>query len=868
MKQSLLQRLALFAGRRYRLVFGVTAVVSVISLGLATRLGFETDILSLLPKKDQRVQTYVRTLEDFGSNTYLLVAMRIPEGKVLDPYESLADDLAGRLRTLPELKSVEHHLGEPQELLTTFFPRAVLFLDDAGRQAVAAKLSDDGIRARVSELRRLVGTPQALALKQLMTRDPFGLSEVFLDRLSSSRGALQVDWASGYYLSLDHRLLLILAEPVRPPQDILFDERLETVVQAQVRAALARWPEIAGPDGPPAPVIDLGGPYMTALGDASLIRHDMLVNIVTSAVGVLLLFLFAFRRLGALIYAFVPLICGLLVTFGFSKLAVGSLSSATSVVAALLIGLGIDFVIVCYGRYIEERQQGGTFEQALLAMSGSSGRAVVTGAITTTATFYAFTITDFTGLRQMGLLTGTGILFCALATFTLLPAMLAWSHQRHVRRGTEPKLFLHSFGIGGLLRASMRHPRPVLLAGAAVTAACLALAFRISFDESMKTMRPQGNRGIDVAVEVGQRFGAGFDQMVLVLEGSSVEEVVKLSGQAAAGAEKLVREGVLYGYSGVTSLIPPPDQQAAALAWLERGRSDALDLARIGSTFDAALAAEGLRREPFMPGLDLLGQAVSLSGPVGAEDFAGNEQTRLLLDRFLKRTPEGWKAAVYLYPPGNRWRREPPPQAVRLAEELGPGAALTGPNVINQLVRVQVLRDAWVAGILGFLLVGLLLWVDFRNLRQALIALAPLTGGLILMLGSMVLFGLQMNFINIFVTTMIIGIGVDYGLHVLHRYREVRDLPRAEFERGLHETGKAVVAAAASTIVGFGSITFSHYPGLQSTGKVAILGAVCTSLVAVTILPALLALRRQARERAGLAPSAETGEVAETGERG
>jgi predicted RND superfamily exporter protein len=128
-------------------------------------------------------------------------------------------------------------------------------------------------------------------------------------------------------------------------------------------------------------------------------------------------------------------------------------------------------------------------------------------------------------------------------------------------------------------------------------------------------------------------------------------------------------------------------------------------------------------------------------------------------------------------------------------------------------------------------------------------ALAPLTVGILWMVGAMSAFGIQMNFINVFVTTMIIGIGVDYGVHVLHRYLEVRDLSDEEYERGMLETGKAVVAAALSTIVGFGSITFSHYPGLISTGKVAILGATCTSLIAITLLPTVLSWRREIRKK-------------------
>ncbi|HKH47790.1 MAG TPA: MMPL family transporter [Thermoanaerobaculia bacterium] len=852
MERSFLQRLALFARHRYRTVFVVFAVLVGLSLLLTVRLTFNNDMLSLLPRKDPAVRAYVETLEDFGSNTYLLVAIRIPKGAVVDPYETLADQLAARLARLPELKSVQHRFGNPEELMQTFFPKSVLFLDAAGRRQLEERLTDEGIRERVRELRRQAGTIQGMAAKQLLLADPLGLSDIFLGRVQSSRGTLKVDWTSGYYLSNDHRMLLILAEPVKPPQDIKFNQRLADSVDQIIDQSVAGWGEIAGSQAGQKPEVVVGGAYHTAVGDASLIRNDMLVNIVTSVLGVLVLILVAFRRPAALAYSFLPLLSGLIITFGFAKLTVGSLSSATSVVAALLVGLGIDFSIVSYGRYVEERRRGESMESALMSMTGSSGRAVMVGAITTTATFWAFTFTDFTGLRQMGILTGTGILFCALAVFFLLPALLAWSEDRHQRRKTEPNLYIHSFGSNGLMRVCMHHRRPALLVGVVITLAALALAFRVEFDESMKTMRPKGNRGIDVAEEVGKKFGSGFDSMMLVVTGKAPEEVIDLAGRGADGAHRLVETGTLFGFSGVTSLIPPPSQQREALAWLDRQRTGALDLERIRSTFNQAATEEGLRPEAFVPGLDLLAEAVSLKGPIGYQDFQGNEQMRLLLDRYLRKTTHGWKAVVYLYPPDNRWRRSAPPDAVRLTQELGPQAALAGTNVVNERVRALVLHDAWIAGILGFFLVAVLLWIDFRNLRLTFMALAPLTIGILWMVGGMVALDTPMNFINIFVTTMIIGIGVDYGVHVLHRFREVRDLPQEAFERGMLETGKAVVAAALSTIVGFGSITFSHYPGLQTTGKVAILGALSTSLVAITLLPAVLSWRYDRRRAKGI----------------
>lgn len=864
-KLSFLQRLALFARRRYRTVFAVTAVLVAIALALTLQLSFDTDILNLLPRKEPAVKAYIESLEDFGSGTFLLIAVRIPEGAVAEPYETFTDELAGRLQKLPELKSVEHRIGDPEELLRTFFPKSVLFLDEPGRRELATRLSDEGIRQRVSELRRQLSTPQGLAVKQLAKLDPLGLAQIFLGRVESSRGSLQVDWTSGYYLSRDHRMLLLLAEPARPPQNLKWNQQMVAAVHKAIEETQAGWGDIVGPDGPPKPEVGLGGPHLTALGDTALIRYDMIVNIITSALGVMLLFLFAFRRPGALIYALLPLVCGLLLTFGFARLMVGAISSATSVVAALLIGLGIDFVIVSYGRYIEERRKGESLETALLALSGSSGRAVMVGALTTTATFYAFTFTDFIGLRQMGIFTGTGILFCAAAVFTLLPAMLAWSDDHHEKRQTEPNLFLHSFGSHALIRACIRHRRAAFWTGLLITVVLLALAFRIRFDESMRTMRPQGNPSGDVTAEVSRKFGSGFNAMILLISGDSPEQVVERADRASAGARKLVQQGVIQSFSGVTSLIPPPAQQRQVLDWLERERAGALDLDRIRATFTAAAAEEGLRVEPFEDGLNLLGQAIRLSGPIGVRDFGGSKQTELLLSRVLKNTDHGWRGAVYLYPAGNKWRREPPPQALELSRKLGPGVTLTGTNVINQTVRREVLEDAWVAGILGYVLVAIILWIDFRTLRHTFMALAPLTVGLTWMVGSMSLLGVQMNFINIFVTTMIIGIGVDYGVHVLHRYLEVRDLPDEEYQAGIQETGKAVVAAALTTIVGFGSITISHYPGLISTGKVAILGTACTSLIAISLLPTFLSWRREKRKQAQARATLSTAAASSSG---
>ena len=296
-----LARLALFARRRYRWIFAVAGGLLVLSALLTARLRFDTDILNLLPQKDPVVRTFLDTLEDFSSVDYLLVAVRVPEGAVLDPYESFVDELGQELEGLPQLESVEYKLTGTRELLRELFPKAVLFLDEAGRQELADRLSQQGIQDRVREVRRMLGTPQGQATKPLLQLDPFGLSDLFIEQVQSSRGSLSVDWASGYYLSRDRRMLLILAKPSRPPADVDAGAEMVAAIESVVERTLVRWPELAGGLGPvpgdgvdlgdeltleselpPPPEVALGGSHLTAVDDARFIRRDGVVGAITS----------------------------------------------------------------------------------------------------------------------------------------------------------------------------------------------------------------------------------------------------------------------------------------------------------------------------------------------------------------------------------------------------------------------------------------------------------------------------------------------------------------------------------------------------------------------------------------------------------
>jgi uncharacterized protein len=393
----------------------------------------------------------------------------------------------------------------------------------------------------------------------------------------------------------------------------------------------------------------------------------------------------------------------------------------------------------------------------------------------------------------------------------------------------------------------------VLAAGALITAVTAVYAVRLDFVDNIRSMRPAGNRGMQVQDEVAARFGSGFDYMMLIITGETEDEVVDRTSEVVTEAQELVAGGVLNNVESIASVLPAKSLQREAIAWLESEREGLFDPQLLRQRFELEARAAGLNPQPFERGMELLAEAASVEQPIDAESLVVNRETRRLVDRYVRQIGDQWKSVVYLYPPPRVAKRDAPPEVVALAERLGSDVQLSGINLVSARLRTQVKEDAVVAAIVGFVIVALLLWADYRRLDDTLLSLAPLVVGIVWMLGGMVMLGLHMNFFNVFVTTMIIGIGVDYGVHMMHRYRDV-DIEGGGDARqlldGMGETGKAIVLAALSTSVGFGSMAISHYPGLRTMGLVAIMGALATAVVAVTVLPAYLGLRHAGAVRA------------------
>ncbi|MBI4374539.1 MAG: MMPL family transporter, partial [Deltaproteobacteria bacterium] len=144
--------------------------------------------------------------------------------------------------------------------------------------------------------------------------------------------------------------------------------------------------------------------------------------------------------------------------------------------------------------------------------------------------------------------------------------------------------------------------------------------------------------------------------------------------------------------------------------------------------------------------------------------------------------------------------------------------------------------------ILSLLSVFVFVYLDFRSLPRSLLVLTSILMGVLWLLGLMQLFGIKFNFYNMIIIPSVMGMSIDNGIHLMHRYKE---LGKGSLKKVISTTGIAALLSSLTNAGGFIGLLFSIHRGLYSIGLLAVLGVGTCLLSTLVFLPLLLKLREK-----------------------
>ncbi len=763
--------------RHTGLYVALAVLLSIAAYQGLTRLTIDSNYIAFLPDSFPGVQNLKKVIEKTGGfGNFMLIL----EGGTPEARRTYAEAFALKARMLPWVDYAEFN----KEWEKTEQSR-LLFLNDADLVEIRDRL-DHHISFKKNPLTYSFmdegeGGPAAFSLGDL------------------ERQYAQTSFGSPYFEDPKELYTLAIIWPKGSMTDMKFS-----------RAAykdLTNLIEEFSPRGVHQDIkANIGGEMRNKIDE-----YDSLLKSVASSssltLGVIALLLFVFyRRIGAVFYTLLPMLMGSLWCAGLAFLLVGSLNLLTLFLVCILFGIGIDYGIFMFSRYLHERRNGLDIEQAIAVVLSEAGKTVMLAAWTTALAFATLCFTDFRGFYEFGLLASVSIIILFFTFFIYSPIIWILAERAGFLHPDRDKKIV-------LIPAVPLRPRILLFFGV-LSAVGLFYMTRIDFEYDYANLRSRISSYWRLNTIIHAVFPLSKTPAVVITD--SMEEA---DAVVSVVREKIPQSRTIDTVKSLSDFTPQKiDQKRQTLAEIKN-----LILAN-----QKYLSQEDQSKiDDLLPLLSPPPLHIEDLSPALVRQFSG-----------LKDVPGH---LVFIY---DKVRLSDSRNAREYADDIR--AIKTGSKTYYPAEGSMIFADTLdlmkKESLLAFLfmigVVALNLFWDFKSVKKAVIVFSPLIVGLVLMLGIMGLTGLKLNIFNLIIFPILIGMGDDASLLLYHR---VALRPGDEsFAKAFREAGTPILLAGLTTMVGFGSLIAADHQGLDSLGSLALIGITCNLVACLFFFPTLL----------------------------
>ncbi len=710
-----------------------------------------------------------------------------------------ADKLATALAEHPEVAWVRDGGDERfvEDVWDLYFPRRFYFASASPERDIAVALSDDALAVRAERAKADLAGPTALLAKRTMTRDPLGLFDTVVRRMRAAVSAAPTDSGEGVvhrdghlWSSDGHALLFVGTKSsafASRPQAALLDD-LDRMF-ADIAAA-----------GPVPLVMDRGGANRFAVDAERRIRRDVYRIAALSVVGVAVIFATFFPSAWQLLLVLLPAVSGIVFATATCILWFGRIDGLTLAFGSSLIGVAIDYPI-----HLLNHQ--GLVTADARASAKRLAPTLALGAATTMAGFSGLALTAFPGFREIGVFAITGIAAALLVTLFIVPLFA----PRAV--SSPPRALRVTRLLERLIEGARRQRRLLVGVPLLVIAIAVGTLPSIVWEDDLAKLN-QIDPDLQAEEDrVRARASALDGGRFVVAVGETDEEALQASERASVVLDRLIDEGVLGARRSPSDFLPSVDLQQrnarvfAASSGLEQRVADAFSSAGFRADATAGFAKDlaSLR-------------GGDIAAPLIRRDLVGSALDRVVSALIVDVDTEFANVAAVT-------------QLSRIEDEVALRSALAAidgayfldqRSLANELYagfRATTLRQIAV----GCALVFVVLLARYRGWRPALAAFAPSALVALLVASMAAASGTPLNLLHAVSLTMVMGMGVDYGIFLVDGVRA-------------GETAGAVtlslLLSCMTTVMVFGVLALSSNPALIAIGSTTGAGVLLSFLFA------------------------------------
>ncbi|MBI9080491.1 MAG: MMPL family transporter [Pseudodesulfovibrio sp.] len=657
----------------------------------------------------------------------------------------------------------------------------LMSIDDLDR--VEKLLKPNQIQTKLAHNYRELSSPQGIAMKSLIRRDPLGFRNILAPRLKTFEALSEATIAEGHVFSNDRKAILLTAK-----SDIMLTD-------ADGSAQLLTQFNEAKNKLPTTIEAELVSGHVHTNANATTIKQDLLTISTVALVALSLLFVLYFRSFQAIGVFLAPLVA-MCAALGALAVFNDSVSAIVIGFGAVLIGISIDFAMHVY--FAIARHPGNPGEAA-----HAVSRPILFCGLTSCAAFGALFLSGMPGIRQLALFSITGLVASAIFSLLVLP---------HLCRGAR---IVHKQKLGN--NSIIQHPKSMLALWGIVMATCLWFGSSVSIDPDLRSIGYVPKSVQEAEQRFNETWGNIREKAVIFAEGKNLREALSKNERTrSALAANLPNVKAV----SMAPLIPSLETQARnrkewSAFWSPERRQTTVDHIQNQGK------AIGFSRKAFKPFEHFLSAQ--------PEDIAPAELDKaslgFLIDMFMPKSQSGKITLVTFLPSSKDIQEFFSPE---MEHELG--VRLISNSRFKASLEEAMDNDIKHFISISGLTVGLLVFALFRDVRRSCLALLPATTGIAMVFGLLGLTGTSLNLFHITALPLIIGLGADYGIFLVNRETQLSKLA----------TIAAVKVSGLTTLAGFGVLVLAKHPSLHSLGITVLVGVGAALISALYMMPHLL----------------------------
>jgi predicted exporter len=761
---------------------------------VVARARYITDLSAFLPANPTPVQQLlVDQLRDGPASRLILIAIEQGDAAARARVSAATVD---RLRKDAQFSSVNNGEVAGQRDREFLFQHRYLMSEAVN----AERFSAPGLNAAIKETIDNLASPAGLLFKSLLPRDPTGELLNILDQLARAPAPQSRD---GVWVSADGTRALAVAQTAASGSDSDAQERAIDAIRTAFAAAAQATPV----------QLRLSGPGVFAVAARAKIERAAVRLSIASSILVVALLLIVYRSLPALGLGLLPVTTGALVGVAAVALGFGAVHGITLGFGITLIGESVDYSIYF-------------FIQSRRALNVAAGRTwqqlwwptIRLGMLTSVCGFASLLPSGFPGLKQLGLYSISGLIAAALVTRFVLPALLPPDFA--IR-----DLTLLGNRVAGLLQGVRRIGRPALvLWSAALVLLAIAVLYHdraTLWNRELSALSPVSLEEQNYDAKLRADLGAADVGELVIVSGPDAESILRSAERAAQTLKGLVDDKVISGFESPANYLP-------SMATQETRRSSLPSAPELRANLKQALEGLPLRADRLQPFLEDV--EVTRHGPlVTSRDLVGTS-LNAGFDALILHQRDRWNALLPL-------RSAAPSQAIDMARVV---AALKDGKVDEaRVLDLKQESDALYADYLseairyslgGFLALTVLLLIALRSPRRVMRVLVPLVMAVLTVAAGLAVCGVHLTILHLVGMLLIVAVGSNYALFFDRQAHAARDSEAL--------TLASLLIANASTVIGFGLLSFSQIPVLVALGTTVAPGAFLALLFAAIGAPA------------------------------